>query len=154
MSGNEGNWDGGGLAFKKKQWETGLSCLCVKMHKKKIQKNVGKQDERSMRYQTRIIRGQSKSLPNSPFSKKKYLEFNEKYQIWNVEWKTTKTEQIRRPALRFLMLALVDVKMERCWDKQRLGAEVRAARTEKQKQNYSTISDGWATILDKKTLAV
>ena len=52
------------------------------------------------------------------------------------------------------MLALVDVKMERCWDKQRLGAEVRAARTEKQKQNYSTISDGWATILDKKTLAV
>ena len=28
----------GGLAFKKKQWETGLSCLCVKMHKKKIQK--------------------------------------------------------------------------------------------------------------------
>jgi len=90
---------------------------------------VGKEDERSMRYQTRIIRGQSKSLPNSPFSKKKYLEFNEKYQIWNVEWKTTKTEQIRRPALRFLMLALVDVKMERCWDKQRLGAEVRAART-------------------------
>jgi len=63
------------------------------------------------------------------FRKKKYLEFNEKHQIWNVEWKTTKTEQIRRPALRFLMLALVDVKMERCWDKQRLGAEVRAART-------------------------